>query len=62
MALFGLDGKRAEGAKAALSCALAMFQALDNLNQRLAGELETPLAIGIGIHTGSGDRWPNGPA
>jgi len=61
MALFGLDGKRAEGAKAALSCALAMFQALDSLNQRLAGELETPLAIGIGIHTGQAIVGRMGP-
>jgi adenylate cyclase len=52
MALFGLDGKRAEGANAAMRCALAMFQTLDRLNERLAGELQTPLAIGIGIHTG----------
>jgi hypothetical protein len=28
-----------------------MFEALDSLNERLAGELETPLAIGIGVHT-----------
>jgi adenylate cyclase len=52
MALFGLDGRRAEGAKAALRCALAMFRSLDSQNKRLAGELERPLEIGIGIHTG----------
>src|SRR5215831_8846147 len=52
MALFGLDGQREEGAKASLRCALAMFQALDSLNERLARELEVPFAIGIGIHTG----------
>jgi adenylate cyclase len=61
MALFGLDGKRAEGAKAALRCALAMFQARDSLNERLAGELETPLAIGIGIHTGQAIVGRMGP-
>ncbi|KAF5408457.1 MAG: Adenylate and Guanylate cyclase catalytic domain protein [Candidatus Udaeobacter sp.] len=61
MALFGLDGKRAEGADAALRCALAMFQALDGLNERLAGELETPLAIGIGIHTGQAIVGRMGP-
>src|SRR5262249_27738608 len=52
MALFGLDGKRAKGARAALRCALAIFQTLDSLNERLVGELEVPLAVGIGIHTG----------
>ena len=29
-----------------------MFQRLDSLNERLVGELETSLEIGIGIHTG----------
>jgi adenylate cyclase len=61
MALFGLDGKRAEGAEAALLCALAMFEALDGLNERLAGELETPLVIGIGIHTGQAIVGRMGP-
>jgi adenylate cyclase len=61
MALFGLDGKRTEGAKAALRCALAMFHSVDTLNERLAGELETPLAIGIGIHTGQAIVGRMGP-
>ena len=52
MALFGLDGRQAEGATAAMRCALAMLHSVDGLNERLAGELETPLEIGIGIHTG----------
>jgi adenylate cyclase len=61
MALFGLDGKRTEGAKAAMRCALAMFQTLDTLNERLSGELETPLAIGVGIHTGQAIVGRMGP-
>ena len=61
MALFGLDGKRAEGAKAALRCTLAMLHSVDTLNERLAGELETPLAIGIGIHTGQAIVGRMGP-
>jgi len=61
MALFGLDGKRDEGAKAALRCALAMFHTLDGLNERLAGEVETPFTIGIGIHTGQAIVGRMGP-
>ena len=61
MALFGLDGRRGEGAKAAMRCALAMFQNLDGLNEQLAGELETPIEIGIGIHTGQAIVGRMGP-
>ena len=61
MALFGLDQERSEGAKAALQCALTMFETLNTLNDRLAGELETPLAIGVGIHTGEAIVGRMGP-
>src|SRR5262245_14954009 len=61
MALFGLDGKRAEGATAALRCALSMFRRLNSLNERLTAALETPLAIGIGIHTGDAIVGRMGP-
>jgi adenylate cyclase len=61
MALFGLNGTRAEGARAALRCALAMFHSVDSLNERLARELEAPLAIGIGIHTGQAIVGQMGP-
>jgi len=61
MALFGLDVKKGAGAKAALRCALSMFERLDSLNERLVGELETPLAIGIGIHTGQAIVGRMGP-
>jgi adenylate cyclase len=61
MALFGLDGRRAEGARAAMRCALEMFRGLDGLNERLAGELEAPLEIGIGIHTGQAIVGRMGP-
>jgi adenylate cyclase len=61
MALFGLDRERAEGARAALRCALSMFERLDSLNERLVGELETPLEIGIGIHTGQAIVGRMGP-
>jgi adenylate cyclase len=61
MALFGLNRERAKGARAALGCALTMFQRLDKLNDRLADELETPLAIGVGIHTGEAIVGRMGP-
>ena len=61
MALFGLNGKRAEGAKAALRCALTMLERLDGFNQHFAGELETPVAIGIGVHTGEAIVGQMGP-
>ena len=61
MALFGLDVKKGVGAKAALRCALSMFERLDSLNQRLVGELETPLEIGVGIHTGQAIVGRMGP-
>jgi adenylate cyclase len=61
MALFGLNGTRAEGARAALRCALAMFHSVDSLNERLARELEAPLTIGIGIHTGQAIVGQMGP-
>jgi adenylate cyclase len=61
MALFGLDRDHAKGARAALQCALTMFENLHSLNDRLAGELETPLAIGVGIHTGQAIVGRMGP-
>lgn len=38
-----------------------MFHSVDTLNERLAGELETPLAIGIGIHAGQAVVGRMGP-
>jgi adenylate cyclase len=61
MALFGLQTAKDKGARAALTCALAMFETIDGLNERLAGELEAPLAIGIGIHTGEAIIGRMGP-
>lgn len=61
MALFGLDATPNEGARAALACALGMFEKLAAINQRLAGELATPLAIGVGVHTGEAIVGRMGP-
>jgi adenylate cyclase len=38
-----------------------MFETLDSLNDRLVGELETPFAIGVGIHTGEAIVGRMGP-
>lgn len=61
MALFGMEGTLQAGAMAALKCALDMLERLDRINRRMAGELETPLAIGIGIHTGDAIVGRMGP-
>jgi adenylate cyclase len=61
MAIFGLDPAPAPGARAALYCAWDMLERLEHLNLRLADELEAPLAIGIGIHTGEAIVGRMGP-
>lgn len=51
MALFGLYARDPmTGAADALRGAREMLARLDQLNRRLAGDLRTPLRIGIGIH------------
>ena len=52
MALFGLEKVPDRGARAALACAFSMFEAVDGLNHSLADELESPIVVGVGIHTG----------
>ncbi len=53
MALFGLNASAKEGAKQAIEAAAAMQSELDQLNERLKGELDKPLHMGVGMHTGS---------
>ncbi|MGI9357089.1 MAG: adenylate/guanylate cyclase domain-containing protein [Rhizobiaceae bacterium] len=53
MALFGLDTTPEEGARDAIEAAATMQAELDELNSRLHGELDKPLRMGVGIHTGS---------
>ncbi|MEG3641023.1 adenylate/guanylate cyclase domain-containing protein [Magnetococcus sp. PR-3] len=52
MALFGLDGDCKKGCQQALSAAVAMGAALEQLNTNLVEELDEPLKMGIGIHVG----------
>lgn len=52
MALFGISSTPEEGCQAALKAAKKMRQALDELNTKLADDLDEPLKVGIGIHAG----------
>ena len=52
MALFGVEGDPTEAPRRALEAARAMAEELQALNVALAGDLDQPLRIGIGIHGG----------
>ncbi len=52
MALFGIENGVEAGARQSLQAATSMSKALGELNQALAGDLKSPLRIGIGIHSG----------
>ena len=52
MAIFGVGSTAQDGAMRALAAARAMGGVLTSLNQGLRDDLQTPLNIGIGIHTG----------
>lgn len=52
MALFGLETSPEVACQRALAGAQAMAEALRLLNERLAGELDDPLRMGIGLHVG----------
>jgi adenylate cyclase len=53
MALFGIETGTAEGCRQALAATRAMAMTLDQLNATLAGDLPTPLRMGIGLHAGN---------
>lgn len=61
MALYGLDSDLATGCRDAVRGAAAMVRRLSQLNNRLSGELEQPLRIGIGIHCGEAIVGTMGP-
>ena len=52
MALFGLESGPATGSRQALAAARAMVEGVGALSAELAGDLASPLRLGIGIHTG----------
>ena len=52
MALFGVEEGIEAGCRHALDAARGMAEQLAELNGALAGDLEAPLRIGIGIHAG----------
>jgi adenylate cyclase len=52
MALFGTDRDVEAGCRDALAAARRMIEHLDELNKALENDLDRPLRIGIGIHSG----------
>jgi adenylate cyclase len=61
MALYGLEGSFESGCRGAIAGAVEMFRRLGDLNARFAGELDEPLAMGIGIHGGNAIIGTMGP-
>lgn len=61
MALYGLDGDLAEGCRNAVQGAVEIQSRMQQLNLWLAGELEEPLRVGIGIHSGDAIVGTMGP-
>jgi adenylate cyclase len=52
MALFGVETSPEEGCRRALAAAKQIIEGVEKLSERLAEELEEPLRVGIGIHSG----------
>jgi adenylate cyclase len=52
MSVFGVGGDPVSATREAFRAAREVWEGLDSLNQELAPELESPLRIGIGLHTG----------
>jgi adenylate cyclase len=52
MALFGVESGAEEGCRQALAAAAGIIGGVEALSRTLSGELDEPLKIGIGIHTG----------
>jgi len=52
MALFGVESSAGQGCRDALNAAGGMVEALAKMSVEFAGELVSPLQMGIGIHVG----------
>lgn len=52
MAVFGLNGERGNGSRAAIAAARDMTRAVESMNRELHAAVSIPLRIGIGVHTG----------
>ena len=52
MAIFGMTGSERDGARSALRAAVRMLDHLEEVNHTLAENMDEPLTIGIGIHSG----------
>lgn len=52
MALFGLETEPEAACQSALAAAAEIARSVDALTRELAGEIEAPLRVGIGIHAG----------
>ena len=61
MALYGLESDYSTGCRQAILGAQQMLSRLQQLNQRLGSELEQPLRVGIGIHSGEAIVGTMGP-
>jgi adenylate cyclase len=61
MAIYGLRGTPQEGCRQAIVGAGRMLERLGMLNERLENDLEKPLRMGIGIHTGDAIVGEMGP-
>jgi adenylate cyclase len=52
MAIFGLNSEPQVACRQALDAAHRMAAALDDLNEAMSGDIDQPLRIGIGLHSG----------
>ena len=52
MAIFGLTAEPQVACRQALDAARRMAAALDDLNEAMSGDIDQPLRIGIGLHSG----------
>ncbi|WP_162901683.1 adenylate/guanylate cyclase domain-containing protein [Breoghania sp. L-A4] len=52
MALFGVESGGAEGARQALHAIVDLAAELEHINADLAAQLDAPLRLGVGVHTG----------